>query len=152
METEVLNSTSHCLHRRQKRVSGITVSNAFILFTGLLSGEVEVNADGGVEGIGSDGRTIEGNRAWDLEGGVTQAEGVAKAATAGMLAGTEQVEVANDEKVSDGCLSRVGGRQRVDGVAQKREGDGLDSLGGRVARLPGALHLLEGLDDISSSI
>jgi hypothetical protein len=152
METEVVNPTSHGLDRRQERVSGVPMSNTFVLFTILLGGEVEVNANGCVEGSGSDDWSIEGDGAGDFKGCVTETEGVAKAATAGMLAGTEQVKIANDEEVADGRLSRVGGGQRVDGMAQKGEGDGLDSFGWRVVRLPGTLHLLEGLDDVASRI
>jgi hypothetical protein len=83
---------------------------------------------------------------------VSQRRRVAKPATACMLAWAKQVEVANKEEVSDGRLRGVGGGQRVDGMAQKGQGDGFDSLWGRVGRFPGALHLLDGLDNVASGI
>jgi hypothetical protein len=152
METEVLNPPANGLDGRQKGVSSITMSDALVLFTIFWGGEVEVDAHGGVEGVGSDGGTIDGDRPGDFKGRVTEAERVAKPATACMLAWAKQVEVANKEEVSDGRLRGVGGGQRVDGMAQKGQGDGFDSLWGRVGRFPGALHLLDGLDNVASGI
>jgi hypothetical protein len=87
METKVLNPASNGLNRGQERVAGVTMRDAFVLFTILLSGEVQVNANGGVKGIRRDGGPISGHRSRDFEGRVTETEGMAIAATAGMLAG-----------------------------------------------------------------
>jgi hypothetical protein len=75
METEVLNPPANGLDGRQKGVSSITMSDALVLFTIFLGGEVEVDAHGGVEGVGSDGGTIDGDRPGDFKGRVTEAEG-----------------------------------------------------------------------------
>jgi hypothetical protein len=95
METEVLNPTSNGLHWRQKRVSSITVGNAFVTVTILLGGEVEVDTDRSLEGSRRDGGSIGGRPSRDIEGGVAEAEGVAMGATAGVLAWAKHVEVAN---------------------------------------------------------
>jgi hypothetical protein len=53
------------------------------------------------------GGAINGSRAWDFEGGVTEAEEVAIAATKGILSRMEQVEVADEEEVVDGGLEQI---------------------------------------------
>jgi hypothetical protein len=97
MATEVLDSTTHGLHGGQKGVPSITMSDTLVLFTVLLSSEVEIDAHGQAERSVIDRRAIDGRRIWEFERGVTEAEGMAVRATIGVLARTEQVEVADKE-------------------------------------------------------
>jgi hypothetical protein len=124
----VLNPPANGLDGRQKGVSSITMSDALVLFTIFLVVKLRLT------------RTA----AWRASGVMVE--------PLMALAWAKQVEVANKEEVSDGRLRGVGGGQRVDGMAQKGQGDGFDSLWGRVGRFPGALHLLDGLDNVASGI
>jgi hypothetical protein len=128
------------------------MGDAFVALAILLSGEIEVDTDGRGEGGVINGSAIEGCRARDIEGSVTEAEGMAIGATIGMLAWAEQVEVADEEKVPDGGLERVGRILGVDGVPGEGQRDGLHPHRRRVGRLPRPLELLDGLDNIASDI
>ena len=128
------------------------MSDSLVLLTILLGSEAKVNANGSVESMWSDGGAIDGDGSWDLEGCIAQAERVAKATTASMLARPEQVEVAHEEEVSNGCFGGISSGKGIHSVAQQRQGDRFDSLCERVTGLPRALHLLEGQDNIASRI
>jgi hypothetical protein len=115
------------------------MSDAFVAFTVLLGGEVEVDSDGRAEGGVVNRSTIDRRRAGYFEGSVTEAEGVAVGATVGVFAGPEEVEIADEEEVPDGGLEWVGWVLGVDSVTSKGQGDRFDSNRWWVVSLPSAL-------------
>jgi hypothetical protein len=149
---EVLNPTANSLHGGQKRVPSITMGDTLVLFTILLSSEVKIDANGDPEGSVINRSAIQGGRAGNLEGGVTEAKRVAIRATVGMLTRTEQVEVTDKEEVTNGRLKRIRRVQRVNSMASKGQRYGLDTDRRRIDGFPRALHLLERTDDIASGI